>query len=352
MPELMIDPEIADHVDTLIQDVEKTAGKVAVKKAVKCLLDRHPDEVLLMYLDDQLGPWLEKQVRSFKKPDEDPSEITIGTIRNYISRRYPRFAEYAEYHASLAGLDQQGPDVLHEVLISILLKDEDRLFNLYGTKKKDGYREIDYYILRMIKLNCHSMTSPYRYKIRQPHIDSNASTNDLSMHDMGGENFIASYAYQEYSEDDSDPTELVTLRFQIIRDILAGTEFSEKERNVFTWKFLADNPWGKWEGPETKDYLNKTYKSAKKKVVTAVDARREKHQLKVIHEVFTSAGGLEIRLHESEFLMLRQLLSDLQSDQAAIVPPEGSQSPAERLEKRMLTKLAQLIKDHAINNKF
>ena len=134
----MIESEITEFIDSLIPGLEKEAGKMPVKKTVKCLLDQHPDKVLELYLEDRLVPWLKERVKSFIKPDEDPASVTISTIRNYIEKRYPRYLEYANYHSALARLDQQGPDVLHEVMISVLLKDEDQIFKLYGKRKKDG----------------------------------------------------------------------------------------------------------------------------------------------------------------------------------------------------------------------
>lgn len=352
MPELRTDPEVADFIDEQLPKLEKSFGKAPVKEALISLYDQDPDQVLQWYLEDQLGSWLMEKVKSFKKPDEDPEEITISMVRSYIEKRYDRYLDYAKYHASLAGLDQQGGDVLHEVILSILLKDEGKVIDLYSKKKKQ-YRELDYFILRMIKLNCHSKTSPYRWKNRQPHIDGNATVDVLMNSDSYDEAFLASMAYEvEEDEQDEDNTSLITTRFQILRDILEGDEFTEIERKVFTWRFFLDNNWKNWKGKETRDYLTKSYKSAQEKVIAAVEVKREKHHLKVIHEVFTTAKGLELRLHESEFLLLRQLLSDLQNEQENYPVPVGAMAPAEKLEKRMLFRLDQLIKEHDINNKF
>jgi hypothetical protein len=354
MPELMIDLEITEYIDTIIPDLKKSAGPGPVKKAVKCLLNQDPDEVLEMYLADELGPWMTEKVESFKRPEEDPAEITISTIRDYISKRYRNFLEYADYHTSLAGLDQQGGDVLHEIFVDLLLKPESKLIELYSKKKKQ-YRELDFFILKMIKLNCGSKTSPYRWRYKQPLTDGNHPVDTMDLKDYSeAENYTFSFAYEEKCDEpeEEDYKELISTRFQIIRDCLAEPQFTELERLAFTYKFFLENTWTTWKGNQSVDNARKAYHSAREKVIAAVEVRREKHQLRVIHDVFRSAKSMEIRLHESEFIMLRQLLSDLQSEQESIVPPGGARAPAERLEKRMLLKLEEMIKDFDVDNSF
>lgn len=353
-----LEPEVAEWIDSLLPGMEKELGKAPVKLAVKSLFKEDPDQVLQWYLDDQLTDWLEEKVKSFVSPDEDPADITIGTVRDYISRRYPRYLEYADYHSALAKLDQQGGDVLHEVIISILLKDEDQLVKLYLKKKKNqAYRELDFYILRMIKLNCHSKTSPYRWKYRQPLTDGNSSVDSLNNQEED-ETFLSSLAYEEQEDEQEDaPEELITLRFRVIRDILSGPQFTEFERQVFSFKFFLENNWKDWPGEEKSDLLTKTYRFAQEKLIEEVAREKERHDLKVIDQTFAAAKYMDLRISKSEFLFLRVVLSELQTTDennqpSAVTAPDGSRDSIRILEKRLSQKLSQMIHDFEIPDKF
>jgi hypothetical protein len=342
-------PEVADAIDTLIQNLEKSAGKKAVKKAVINLYQQDPDEVLQWYLDDQLAGWMQAQVKAFQEPElQKPEEITLTTIKDYVSTRYERYLDYAKYHTSLANLSEQAGDVLHEVMISVLLKDESKLTALYGKKKRDGYRELDYYILRMIKLNCHSLTSPYRYKIRQPLIDGNASVDGMNSHDdVESDVFLSSHDILEEEEDHADdPKDLITLRFQLLRDILSGPEFTENERTIFKWKFFLENNWSEWTGPQSRDSATATFRDVQKRIIAAVDKRRELHRLQVIEQTFSAGKYMDLKITKSEFLLLRQILSDNQSGE------QYASEVSARLEKRLFAKLEEMIKFFDITNTF
>lgn len=167
--------------------------------------------------------------------------------------------DYADYHASLAGLDQQGPDVLHEVIISLLEKDPKKMKGLYD-KVKGSLRELDFYILRMIKLNCHSMTSPYRYRYRQPEKDDNQQTDQLY--------------YEIDDTPQQDRKELICARYDVVREVLETLDFAEVEKDVFRWKFFLNNTWRQWKGPESKDQLQRTYKSILTSTIYHVEMRR------------------------------------------------------------------------------
>lgn len=179
--------------------------------------------------------------------------------------------DYADYHASLAGLDQQGPDVLHEVIISIMEREPEMIKELYNKTKK-GLRELDFYILRMIKLNCHSMTSPYRFRYKFP------ATEEIIQED------------QEYTvEIPDDRSDLTVNRYNIIRDIVDSLDVEDIEKRIFNWKFFAGNTWKQWEGLESKDYLSKTYK----KIMTMVRYRIEMRKKSYCAHVVTSRQRMD-----------------------------------------------------------
>lgn len=91
---------------------------------------------------------------------------TIGdTIRLYIEKRYERWADYSTYHCTKAGIAGESVDILNEVILALLQKEDCKLEMLMNAKKGQ-YTELDFFVLRMIKLNVYSPTSPYqsRYK--------------------------------------------------------------------------------------------------------------------------------------------------------------------------------------------
>jgi len=180
----------------------------------------------------------------------------LEEIKKYISTRYQRYLDYADYHTSLAGLDQQGPDVLHEVIISILEKDPEMIKKLYN-KTKNGLRELDYYILRMIKLNCHSMTSPYRFRYKFQ-VAEGVSPEDQ----------------EDHIELPDNRSDLTVTRYNIVRDIVDSLDICQNDKMIFSWKFFASNTWAEWEGPESKEYLTKTYKKILATVRYRLDMRK------------------------------------------------------------------------------
>jgi predicted DNA-binding transcriptional regulator len=189
----------------------------------------------------------------------------LEEIRNYISTRYQRYLDYADYHASLAGLDQQGPDVLHEVIISVLKKDEKMLLGLYNKKKK-GLRELDFYILRMLNLNCHSLTSPYRFKYRYPAADGNITPADLDQQ------------WDEPEAETVDAAQITCDRYDVIREVLSTLYiFTSDEIEIFKWKFFHGNTWRQWEGKHSKEFLQSTYKAVLKAVIYHIEMRRKSY---------------------------------------------------------------------------
>ena len=91
--------------------------------------------------------------------------MASALVEKYIGRRYERWLDYAVYHCGLAGIPDEANDVLNEVLCSLLQKDDAKLQQLLSAKK-NGCTELDFFVLKMIKLNVTSDTSPYRSKYR------------------------------------------------------------------------------------------------------------------------------------------------------------------------------------------
>lgn len=149
------------------------------------------------------------------------------SVHDYINHRYDRYLDYASYHAALAGIPDEAGDILNTVLLSLLKKDHEHLQGLLD-KKKGGYTELDFFVLRMLKLNCHSMTSPYRHKTKDVPKDANTDPWKLDIIDE-----------MEYQADRSSE---ILAQFSSTRESLSLLNIPQEDKDLFRWVFLADNP--------------------------------------------------------------------------------------------------------------
>ncbi|HCY40454.1 MAG TPA: hypothetical protein DHV48_03735 [Prolixibacteraceae bacterium] len=170
-------------------------------------------------------------------------------INEYINRKYYRWLDYACYHCNHAGISDEANDVLNEVVIALIEKDESKLIKMLHTKKGQ-YTELDFYILRMIKLNVYSPTSPYQNKFKHIPANSVVDYRKLNIEDC------------EYEETDR-PAEILA-QFNQVRAIFNDLCLCEKARNVFEHRFFNDRSFSEWKGPESKKELYEIYKKTVK----------------------------------------------------------------------------------------
>jgi len=168
-------------------------------------------------------------------------------VNKYIEKRYDRWLDYAMYHSSLAGMNDEACDVLNEVLVMLLQKDESVILRLLSSEK-GKYTELDFYILQMIKLNITSETSPYRHKYKSIPVDDNINWQRLNIADI--------------IEDVPDKTEELLQKMQLVRDIVDKLDLSDYARKVFSFKFFHDESFSDWPGPEDKKELYDIYNKA------------------------------------------------------------------------------------------
>lgn len=166
------------------------------------------------------------------------------TINQYIEKRYSRWLDYSAYHCSLAGIPDEANDVLNEVIVYLLQKDESKLKKLLHTKKGQ-YTDLDFFVLRMIKLNCHSCTSPYRSRYKSIPVDTNVNLVRLNIED--------------YPDEGDDIPGRILEQFETVREVFESLNLSPKARRIFEFKFFQDQPFSQWTGPETKKQLYETY---------------------------------------------------------------------------------------------
>lgn len=165
-------------------------------------------------------------------------------INKYISKRYDRWLDYSSYWCTQAGTPDEAIDVLNEVLCDLLQKSEKKLLGLYG-KKSGQYTELDFFVLRMIKLNATSVTSPYRHKYKPLPVDGNVDYTRLDVEDV----------------EDSDidhPAEILE-KTHIVRRVLDELNLSDKARRVFCFRFFEGERFCDWPGPENEKELFDAY---------------------------------------------------------------------------------------------
>lgn len=165
-------------------------------------------------------------------------------IDKYISKRYERWLDYASYHCTQTGIPGEAHDVLNEVLCSLLQKDNEKL-ELLIKAKKNGYTELDFFVLRMIKLNATSETSPYRSKYKSMPVDCNVDYSCLEIEDV--------------QEEDIDRNELLLQHFRLVREVLDGLGVSAFAKRVFEFRFFEDSNFSDWQGKEPLKLLYGTY---------------------------------------------------------------------------------------------
>lgn len=168
-------------------------------------------------------------------------------INKYISEAYDRWLDYAVYHCSHANMFDEAIDVLNEVLAMLIEKcnaNESHILKLYESKKGQ-YRELDFFILQMIKLNIQSPTSPYRHKYKSIPVDENVDFQRMDIIDE-----------EEQIQDRSGD---ILQKMQQVRSIFENLQLSKKAKRVFSWKFFEGNSFSEWIGPEDKKDLYDIY---------------------------------------------------------------------------------------------
>lgn len=169
-------------------------------------------------------------------------------LREYITVRYERWLDYSRYMCSKANLEGQEVDVLDEVLLSVLQKDEQQLIGLYSKKKVQNGQaltELDFFILRMLNLNITSETSPYRHKNRPIPGLCEVKVERLKVPDT------------EYIETDR-PAEIFK-QTELIRKIFKRLRLTVFEYAVFEHRFFLNESLESMEWNESYRMKNQIY---------------------------------------------------------------------------------------------
>lgn len=166
-------------------------------------------------------------------------------IRDYVTARYGRWLDYSRFHCSQAGIPDESVELLNECLLSVLKKDADYLLNLYK-RKRQGYTELDYFVLKTIKLNAHSLSAPYRWKNKPIQRDTDIDFQRLRIID-------------EQDEESDRPAEALK-QMRLVRYVFNALELSEFERAVFEFRFINGENLSNWTGLESQKKAYSIYR--------------------------------------------------------------------------------------------
>ncbi len=184
-------------------------------------------------------------------------------IRKYTNERYPRWLDYAQYHSSIAKIPDEANDILNEVLLSLFSKDFEYLVNLY-LSKKNQYTALDFYVLRMIKLNTQSKTSPYQHKYigrHKKYIDTDADINRFEI--------------LLETEEPEDRAGIILAQYRLVLYVFNALDLTEFERRVFVHRFVRDESFKDWPDKGLKNKLYNTFTNVR----TAIHVVLKKQQL-------------------------------------------------------------------------
>lgn len=178
-------------------------------------------------------------------------------IEDYITKKYGCWRDYASYHCEMAGIPDESLDVLNEVLCNLLQKDSDKLEQLFNAKK-NGNTELDFFVLRMIKLNVTSSTSPYQNKYKQfALIDQDVDFSRLEIEDL--------------KEEYVDNNEVILNHFHQVRNAIELLDLAPLAKKVFEYRFFQDGNFADWRGEETPKQLYKVYNTVLSLVKKKID---------------------------------------------------------------------------------
>lgn len=174
-----------------------------------------------------------------------------NTVNKYIGRQYARWLDYASYRCARTGMEGEGADVLNEVLLMLLEKPFSWVERLLNTPAR-GYTALDLYVLKMIRHNTSSATSPYR----------------CQYHGYPAYERVNPYRIELADEVEEEPDRAAEIleQFRLIRATFEEMKLSAFARKVFEYRFILGEPFASWPGAEKKRCLYQTYARVRKRI--------------------------------------------------------------------------------------
>lgn len=170
-------------------------------------------------------------------------------LNQYITIRYEHWVRYAKLHIRLSGLQIDPAEVVNEVLCSLLERNTDRLHRMMKARR-DKATELDYFVMRVIKISIHSPRSPLRYR-RGQHCTDN---------------------FDEYRVEKPQPDEAIDKNeiHELVGNILAEMNLPKRDVELFVWKFFDRKTISRWPGNEDRKDLYGIYNRIWKEIVRRV----------------------------------------------------------------------------------
>ena len=165
-------------------------------------------------------------------------------INEYVNKRYDKWLDYAKYHCIVAGMKGEENDVLNEILLSLLQKDEKFLLTLLE-RKKDNYTELDWFVIKMINRNITSPSSPYKQKRICRNIDRNIDYVKLNIKDE--------------EDEESDKAGITCERMDKVREVIEELALSPRAKQIFYFRFFCGENFKNWQGGESLVKLYNVY---------------------------------------------------------------------------------------------
>jgi DNA-directed RNA polymerase specialized sigma24 family protein len=179
-------------------------------------------------------------------------------VKKYIEKRYDRYLDYATYHCGCAGIADESEDVLQESLVQLFEKPSEKLQSLYD-RQSGQYREIDYFLLRIIKMNATSDTAPYRAKYKPIPRNENVCYTQLDIEDV--------------VDDERDYPAETLEKMNKVREALEELNLSERAKAIFHFRFFCGEQFKNWQGEESEKELFDVFYKVQKLIKERINGK-------------------------------------------------------------------------------
>lgn len=159
-------------------------------------------------------------------------------LNTFITTHYPQWVEYAAYHVRQSRLPIDPTEVVNDVLCTLLERDTAKLKRLMNARNKDG-TELDFFVMRIIKISIHSPRSPFRYQ-RGQHCTDRLEDSIRTIPVLA----------PEFDQEDA---------YQQVKRVLDGLQLSELSKRIFVWRLFEGRPFAEWPGAESQKFLYDTF---------------------------------------------------------------------------------------------
>lgn len=162
----------------------------------------------------------------------------FSDLNNFITTHYPQWVEYASWHIRHSRLLIDPAEVVNDILCTLLERDRQKLKRLMNARNKDG-TELDFFVMRIIKISIHSPRSPFRYQ-RGQHCTDRLEDNIRTLSDEA----------PEFDQEDA---------YMQVRQVFDALQLSALSKRIFAWRFWEGKPFAEWSGPESQKFLYDTF---------------------------------------------------------------------------------------------